>query len=97
MKKTIWNKSLKPLRITLHGGRVLHLGPNKTGQIAEDDAERPAVKKLIESGELVLVDDASAEEIRSLPDAGHDVKPDHSRRKVVLPSGGRTAGGRREN
>ena len=39
MKKTIWNKSLKPLRINLHGGHVLHLGPNKTGQIAEEGLE----------------------------------------------------------
>lgn len=33
--KTIRNKTLKPLRITFSGGKVLPLGPAKTAQIPD--------------------------------------------------------------
>jgi hypothetical protein len=94
--KTIWNRTSKPLRITLHGGHILHLGPNKTGQLTDEDAERPSLRRLIERREVVVVEDASAEEIRSLPHVERELRPDHSHRKVVIPTGGRTAGGRRQ-
>lgn len=48
----ITNQSKKPLSIPLPGGKKLFLGPGKSGQINWKAAERPAVKKLIESGEV---------------------------------------------
>ena len=54
--KTVSNKTRKPLSITLPRGKILHLGPGKTGQIASNAAEHPAVKKLVEAGEIEVLD-----------------------------------------
>ena len=48
----ITNKSKKPLSIPLPAGKKLFLAPGKSGQITRKAAERPAVIKLIESGEV---------------------------------------------
>ena len=55
MSTTVRNKTQKPLSVPLSRGKVLHLGPLKTGEIAFDDAERPGVKALIDSGALEVV------------------------------------------
>jgi len=52
--KTIVNKTVLPVRVPLPGGKVLHLGPKKTGQIADGAAEHPALVKLIEAGTIEL-------------------------------------------
>jgi hypothetical protein len=54
---TINNKTRKPLSIPLPRGKTLHLSPGKSGQIAAKDAEHPALKKLVEAGEIEVVDD----------------------------------------
>ena len=53
--RTIVNKSRKPLRIPLAGGKTLHLGLGGTGQVQDDALERPQLKKLIEAGEIEVV------------------------------------------
>ena len=53
----IKNKTNRPLSIALPGGKKLHLGPKKTGQIAANAAEHPALKKLIEAGDVELADE----------------------------------------
>ncbi len=53
--KTVLNKTNRSLRIRLSGGKVLHLGPGKRGQIATQDADRESLKSLISAGELELV------------------------------------------
>jgi hypothetical protein len=57
--KTVTNKTHAPIRIPLPRGKALHLGPLKTGQIRDQDAEHPAVKKLVEGGEIEIFDGAS--------------------------------------
>lgn len=52
--KTIVNKTGKPLRVSLPGGKVLHLGPRKSGQIADNASEHGSVRKLIEDGTLEI-------------------------------------------
>ncbi len=51
----ILNKTKRPLRIPLPGGKQLHLGPGKTGQISPKSADHPALKQLIDQGEVELV------------------------------------------
>jgi hypothetical protein len=51
------NKTQKPLSVPLPGGKTLHLGPGKTGQITAKAAEDLRLKKLIDAGEIELVDD----------------------------------------
>jgi hypothetical protein len=59
--RTIVNKSRKPLRISLAGGKTLFLGPAGTGQVHDDALERPQLKKLIKAGEVeVLGEDGPA-------------------------------------
>jgi hypothetical protein len=48
----IINKTKGPLRVPLPGGKKLHLGPGRTGQITPKAAEHPPLKKLIEAGDL---------------------------------------------
>ena len=38
--RTIVNKTTRPLRVPLPGGKVLHLGPKKSGQIADPAADQ---------------------------------------------------------
>jgi hypothetical protein len=56
---TIANKTLKAIVVPLPRGKKLHLGPGKTGQVAANAAEHPPLKKLIESGEIEIVDEGS--------------------------------------
>ena len=46
--KTIRNKTPRPIRITLAGGKVLHLGPARTGQIGDEAVTRPSVQALLQ-------------------------------------------------
>lgn len=50
------NKTKRPLSVPLPGGKRLHLGPGKTGQITPKAAQHPPLVKLVEAGELELVD-----------------------------------------
>lgn len=54
--KTVINKTHLPVKVPLPRGKALHLGPKKTGQIRNEDAEHPAVKKLVEAGEIEVVE-----------------------------------------
>lgn len=50
------NKTKRPIRVPLPGGKRLHLGPGGTGQIAPKAADHPPLKKLIDAGELEIED-----------------------------------------
>ncbi|MFT7669262.1 MAG: hypothetical protein ACI8X5_001962 [Planctomycetota bacterium] len=51
----ITNKTKRPLRVPLPGGKKLHLGPGKTGQITTKATELPSVKKMIEDGDIEVI------------------------------------------
>ena len=54
----VTNKTNRPLSIPLPGGKTLHLGPGKTGQVTPKATEDPRLKKLVDAGELEVVGDA---------------------------------------
>jgi hypothetical protein len=54
--KTITNKTNKPIKIPLPGGKALHLGPDKSGQIRDEAAEHAPVQKLVDAGEIEIAD-----------------------------------------
>ncbi len=56
---TVTNKTRRPLRVPLPGGKMLHLGPGKAGQIASKDADDPRLKKLVEEGAVEIADEAA--------------------------------------
>jgi len=54
--KAVRTKTNEPIKISLEGGKILHLGPRKTGQVSTQALERPAVRKLIDDGRLEVVE-----------------------------------------
>jgi hypothetical protein len=54
---TIANRTPRAIAVPLPRGKKLHLGPGKTGHIAANDSEHPPFKKLVEAGEIEIVDD----------------------------------------
>lgn len=52
----IRNTAKRPLKISLPGGKRLFLGIGGTGQIVPKAAEHPPVKKLIDAGDIEIVD-----------------------------------------
>lgn len=66
----ILNKTARPLKISLPGGKVLRLGPKMTGQIAAKAAEHPPVKKLIEEGAIEIQGDGGTRGVGGLATEG---------------------------
>ena len=69
MSKSIVNKTHGALRVPLPKGKVLHLGPNQTGEVSVHDADHPPLKKLIEEGKVELSDHADN---AAVPDPRHE-------------------------
>ena len=53
--KEIRNKTQRPMRIPLPGGKTLFLGPAQVAQIADSAAEHPGVEKLVEDGSIEIL------------------------------------------
>lgn len=49
------NKTQKPLSVPLPGGKTLHLGPGRTGQVSAKAIDDPRLKKLVDAGELEVI------------------------------------------
>ena len=77
------NKTKRPLRIPLPGGKKLHLGPGKTGKASDKAAEHPPLKKLIEEGQVEIVGTG-----RSLGTSGSGGSTGLSSSQGGAPSGG---------
>jgi len=88
--KTIRNKTAAPLRVPLPGGKTLHLAPAKEGQVGDKAVDHPRIRKLIEDGQIEIVDERSAG-----PRAGgagstvHTSTHGHQPTSVVTPKGDR--------
>ena len=54
--KTITNTTVRPLRIPLPNKKVLHLGPRQSGHLSVHDVDHPPLKKLVEAGDVRIVD-----------------------------------------
>ena len=58
--RAVTNKTNRPLAVPLPRGKVLRLGPRKTGQISSDDLDHPPLKKLAEAGEIEIHEEGHA-------------------------------------
>lgn len=56
--RTIRNLTMRPLRVSLPQGKTLHLGPRQEAQIATRNLERAGIVRLVEAGEIEVVDEA---------------------------------------
>lgn len=54
--KTITNKTRKPMKVRLPGGKTLFLGATRQASVRDDALDHPPVKKLIEAGDLEVFD-----------------------------------------
>lgn len=88
---TIRNKTSRPLRVPLPQGKVLHLGPKQSGQIAGHQ-DHPPLKKMLDAGEIELVDDGGRGTKggpAARPGSPHASTHGHVPTKIVHPSGDR--------
>jgi len=89
--KTLRNTTRLPVRVPLPGGKTLHLGPGKTGQISDHAVDAPGVQRLLEQRKIALVgeeDQASAaggEGSQGSPTAKHG----HPQSTTVVKRGNR--------
>ncbi|MDP6849970.1 MAG: hypothetical protein QGH51_09795 [Planctomycetota bacterium] len=68
----ILNKTNRPIKVDLPGGKVLRLGPSKTGQITPKAASYPPVQKLIEEGVLEILDGGGSDPSSGSPGSAND-------------------------
>jgi hypothetical protein len=57
---TISNKTNRPLNVPLPRGKKLHLGPGKTGEVAANAVEHPGLKKLVDAGEIEILEEGTS-------------------------------------
>ena len=88
--KAISNRTRKPIRVSLGGGRYLHLGPSKTGQISDRASELPAVQRLVKAGEVEIVGEGAQPQAAAGKTAfGQEATHGHIPTTVVRPKGDR--------
>jgi len=89
--KSITNKTRSPLKVPLPGGKFLHLGPNKTGQIAEHAAEAPAIQRLVKKGTIEILAEG-AQPVgagQGKAASGHEATHGHVQNTMMRPKGDR--------
>jgi hypothetical protein len=87
--RAVTNKTNKPLAVPLPRGKILRLGPRKTGQISSDDVDHPPLKKLAEAGEIEI-----HEEGHSPAQGGGGGRPEPTGGHHTTTTGGRRSGDR---
>lgn len=58
--RAIKNKTRRPLVVPLPRDKKLHLGPGKTGQIAAEALDHAGVVKLVDAGEIEILDETQS-------------------------------------
>lgn len=51
---TIVNKTPRPLKVPLGGGKTLFLGPAKSGQVTDAALEHPGLRKMLDTGDIQI-------------------------------------------
>lgn len=88
--KTIRNATHVPLRVPLGGGRVLHLGPGQSGNVADDAPKEPRVARMIKTRKLEVVGgDESAVETVGAGASPREFAHGHAHPTRIFPKGNR--------
>lgn len=87
--KTITNKTHRPLRVPLPQGKVLHLGPSQTGEIADSAEDHPPLKAMIDGGEVEVRQGGQHDDPSAAGGAAHSSTQGHPPGKVVHRRGDR--------
>lgn len=89
--KTVHNVTPAPLRVPLPGGKTLHLGPGRSGQITDRAADHPPLLALVKAGKIEFVGGdaegpaAEGRETRAVQGSTHGHPPP----TTVMPKGDR--------
>jgi hypothetical protein len=88
--KTIRNKTHSAVRVPLPHGKVLHLGPLKSGQIGAGAESHPPLKKLLDGGDVELVGEGERPEVGH-PGSGaaHESTHGHAHATTAFKTGDR--------
>lgn len=89
MTTTIRNITTRPLRVSLPGARVLHLGPGHTGQVSDDAQRSPSFRKLVERGEIEVLGEEMTDTARAGNPPHESDAHGHPQPHRVFPSGNR--------
>ncbi len=57
----IRNATHEPLRVPLPQGKVLHLGPLHTGEVADGTLEHPPFKEMVDAGKIEILGEGEPE------------------------------------
>ncbi len=88
--KTIKNRTRLPIKVPLPGGKVLHLGPLKVGQVADEALVRAAVQSMLQAGTIeILGAGAHAPGPGTVASAPHEETHGHHASKPARPRGNR--------
>ncbi len=88
--KTIRNTTPGPLRIALGGGKILHLGPGQTGNVADDALRARGLRRLIESGSVqVAGEEDRAEGFAEAQGHPREDAHGHTHPTKIFPTGNR--------
>lgn len=87
--KTIRNKTQQPLRVPLPGGKTLHLGPRKDGQIADNAAEHAGLRRLVEAGSIEILGEGERSDEGANPKTVAEDTHSHARTKFRRGQGER--------
>ena len=88
--KAIRNTTQEPLRVPLGGGRVLHLGPGQTGQIADEALKSRGVRRLIDAGAVTVAGgEERPGEFAGDQGAPREFSQGHVHPTKIFPSGNR--------
>ena len=87
---TIRNKTVRPIQVHAFGGKTLHLGPGKTGEVSDQTSEMPSFRKLVDDGVIEIVGGpGQASERGAAENAPHESTHGHPQPTVVMPKGNR--------
>ena len=88
--KEIVNKTPRPVRVPLPGGKFLHLGPTKAGQVSDQATQLPAFQRLLKDGTIELLGEGSRSvDATDGPAPQHASTHGHPPPTVILPKGNR--------
>ena len=88
--KEIVNKTHRPIRVPLPGGKFLHLGPAKSGQISDQAVQTPSFQKLLKKGTIELIGEGNrAVDAPTGPATPGTSTQGHKPTTVVMPKGNR--------
>jgi hypothetical protein len=88
--RVISNKTRKPIKVPLPGGKFLHLGPLKTAEISDQAVEHAALQKLVKAGDIEIL--GVGEHASGGPDAAgspQESRQGHPPNTLYRPKGNR--------